>query len=194
MSFAARARLWSDVTHLPVTPLQPISRDPLADMMHRHALLSQSDDFYRGAFGGRTPTFEERLAFVEQAIQRMNSQQIWENDVYHVEVVLHPPFIHLDIRRKDGQPGRSWRDFQQIKNQLVGPAHEAVELFPAEDRLVDTAHQYHLWVHGDPSYRFGFGFPNRCVLREPIRVEMNRGFHASVPATMDSFAALASAQ
>lgn len=155
-------------------------------MMHRHALLSQSDDFYRGAFGGRAPTFEERLVFVEQAVRRMDALQIWENDVYVVEVVAHPPFVHLDIRRKDGQPGRNWREFQQIKNQLVGSGHEAVELFPAEDRLVDTAHQYHLWVHSDPNFRFPFGFPNRCVLQEPIRVETGDGFRASTPATIST--------
>jgi hypothetical protein len=34
-----------------------------------------------------------------------------------------------------------WRDLQRIKNQLVGPECEAVELYPAESRKVDTANQ-----------------------------------------------------
>jgi hypothetical protein len=39
-----------------------------------------------------------------------------------------------------------WRDLQAIKNQLCGDEAEAIQLFPAESRVVDTANQYHLWV------------------------------------------------
>lgn len=66
------------------------------------------------------------------------------------------PMIHLSIKRIDKEPIRDWRDFQRIKNELAGPQAEAVEIFPAEARLVDGANQYHLWVFH--SYRFPFGF------------------------------------
>jgi hypothetical protein len=56
-----------------------------------------------------------------------------------------------------------WRDLQRIKNELVGPECEAVELYPAESRLVDTANQYHLWADADPTYRFGLGFNMRLT-------------------------------
>ena len=104
-------------------------------------------------------------------MQRGTPNQVWENELYRVRVFHKPPFVHLDITAKDEQPCKNWRHFQEIKNQLVGPECEAVELFPAEDRLVDTSNQYHLWVMNDPCYRFPFGFHDRFVLAEPIRVE-----------------------
>lgn len=156
-----------------MTPFTPAVRNPVEDMIKRQALLNQSDDFFRGLCGGRTPSFAEKLMWVEQSMQFAQPQQTWENDIYYVRVYQHPPFIQLDISRKDEQPCENWRHFQQIKNELVGPEHEAVELYPAESRLVDTANQYHLWVVTDPRYRFQFGFQHRLVLSEPIRVECN---------------------
>jgi hypothetical protein len=44
-----------------------------------------------------------------------------------------------------------WRHKQYIKNQLAGPEEEAVEIFPAESRLIDGANQFHLWgAFGSP--------------------------------------------
>ncbi len=53
---------------------------------------------------------------------------------------------HLSIKRHDRQPMHDWRDLQMIKTVLCGPESEAMEVYPAESRLVDTANQYHLWV------------------------------------------------
>ena len=71
--------------------------------------------------------------------------------------------VHLNIRRVDGYPGRDWRHFQAIKNQLVGRECEAVELYPAESRLTDTSNKYHLFCVADPTFRFPFGFETRDV-------------------------------
>lgn len=67
--------------------------------------------------------------------------------------------VHLTIRAVDGSPRHDWRDFQRIKNELVGEEAEAVELYPAESRVVDTANHYHLWVF--PEHRFPFGMEQR---------------------------------
>lgn len=71
--------------------------------------------------------------------------------------------VHLSIKRNDRKPMRDWRDLQRIKNELVGYECEAVELFPADSRLVDTANQYHLWCIPMPGVRFPFGFDYRAV-------------------------------
>lgn len=60
---------------------------------------------------------------------------------------------HLSIRRNDNQPMRDWRELQRIKNELTHPEADAVELFPAESRKVDTANQFHLWVFMDDAER-----------------------------------------
>jgi len=69
--------------------------------------------------------------------------------------------VWLSIKGRANEPIRDWRDFQRIKNELVGEEDEAVELYPAESRLVDCANQYHLWCF--PGYRFPFGFGERYV-------------------------------
>lgn len=139
-------------------------------MLKREILLSQPPELFAPLFNGRNPTLQEKVHCIEVALQRMNSINVWENDTYTVRINNEPPFIHLSIARHDGQAGENWRDFQQIKNELVGSEYEAVELFPAESRLVDTANQYHLWVHADPNFRFPLGFSQRFVLDEAIRM------------------------
>ena len=86
------------------------------------------------------------------------NDEIWVNDIYQVNVLRRKDITHLSIKRRDKSVCKDWRHFQLIKNQLVGEENEAVELYPAESRLVDTANQYHLWVINDPGYRFPFGF------------------------------------
>jgi hypothetical protein len=100
--------------------------------------------------------------------QQMNDNDVWLNDTYQVNVTRTKgepcDLLHLSIKRIDKQPIRAWRDLQQIKNEIVGPEYEGVELFPAESRLADSANQYHIWVIDDPTYRFPFGFQERFVL------------------------------
>lgn len=82
--------------------------------------------------------------------------QMWANDRYTVILTAASgePVDRLDldgalwlsIRRNDRKAAVDWRDFQRIKNEVVGPEREAFELYPAESRIVDTANQYHLWV------------------------------------------------
>jgi hypothetical protein len=98
----------------------------------------------------------------------LRNESIFVNETYQVNVRRantldgFPPMVHLSIKRLDKQVIRDWREFQAIKNALVGKDAEAVELYPAEDRLVDTANQYHLWCL-PPGQRFPFGFLERVV-------------------------------
>lgn len=91
--------------------------------------------------------------------------EYWINDLYQVELrrIEEEQSVWLCIRRRDGYPGRDWRHFQQIKNELVGEECEAVELYPAESRLVDTSNKYHLFCSTDPTFRFPFGYRQRDV-------------------------------
>lgn len=97
--------------------------------------------------------------------------ELWINDLYQVKVRRGlngrgspgEDSVHLNIRRRDGWPGRDWRHFQQIKNELVGPECEGVELYPAESRLTDTSNKYHIYCCTDPTFRFPFGFEDRDV-------------------------------
>jgi hypothetical protein len=154
-----------------MTPFVRIEREAAMSMEQRLALLQQPDDFFKRFFEGRLPSIEEKMMCVEQMVQRMAYPHIFRNNLYHVEIMPGQPFIHVDISRHDRGSCKNWRHFQQIKNELIGPEHEAIELFPAESRLVDAGNEYHLWVHATPQYRFPLGFPARLVLEEPVLYE-----------------------
>ena len=100
------------------------------------------------------------------------------NDKYQVAVRdLENGWVHLSIRNLDGSARHDWREFQQIKNELVGPEHEAIELYPAESRLVDNANQFHLWCIAETNIRFPIGWPDRMVSEQAIGNGQQRPFN-----------------
>lgn len=119
-------------------------------------------------------------AELQAMYERLAKDEVYINDVYQVNIHAAdiaplplsgerwPPMVHLSIKRRDKAPIHDWRDLQEIKNMLVGPEHEAVELYPAATRVVDTSNQYHLWVFRDPAHRFPFGF----MPSAPIQVDL----------------------
>ena len=64
-------------------------------------------------------------------------------------------YAQISYHRRDRAPIRDWRVGQRIKNQLCGPEWEAIELYPAESRTVDTANEYHMWAM-EGQFPFGF--------------------------------------
>ena len=108
---------------------------------------------------------------------------VYLNSRYQVSVTPRPykdkswpDMIELSIKRLDKDAIHDWRDLQRIKNELVGPENEAVELYPAESRLMDTANQYYLFVLADPKARFPFGFQERLVVAESYGNSRQRPF------------------
>lgn len=97
---------------------------------------------------------------------------VFLNSRYQVSVRMYNPIeifgriIWLSIKRIDKRPIHDWRDLQRIKNELIGEEYEAVEIYPAESRLHDTANQYHLWVFAD-GYKLPIGFAERQVTETP---------------------------
>ena len=78
----------------------------------------------------------------------------WSNSRYQVVMYLMPPAPHrgdlpcaqLSIKRHDREQVTDWRDLQRIKDEILGTEVEAVQMFPAQSRMLDTANQYHLWA------------------------------------------------
>lgn len=92
-------------------------------------------------------------------------QLVYHNNRYHVfyrkhtvEGVPHD-IIHLSIKNNDRSARHDWRDFQRIKNEIVGPQREMVELYPREANKVDLSNQYHLWGYDtdEPFFSGGGG-------------------------------------
>jgi hypothetical protein len=115
----------------------------------------------------RTPwtPFKEaalRMDVPEQA----RPHHVFINSIYQVSVWYERSDVfgdiaHLSIKTHDKQARHDWRELQRIKNELCGDEAEAVELYPAESRMVDTANQYHLFVFKD--YKVPLGFMERLV-------------------------------
>jgi len=104
-------------------------------------------------------------------------EEIWSNDKYCVHVnrglkLLEQPkneepvlLTHLSIKsHRNSAEDHDWRDYQEIKNQLVGEENEGFELYPRESRLVDTCNQFHMFVFEDPKHGMPIGFFERCVI------------------------------
>jgi len=79
---------------------------------------------------------------------------------------------YLSIKRNDKEPIHDWRELQEIKNQICGEESEAIEIYPAESRLMDTANHYHLWVF-PKGIRVPVGFNVRSVIDEELTGENN---------------------
>ncbi len=87
--------------------------------------------------------------------------RLYYNSIYEVIVrpaIAPPGWTHLTIRRRDGGTTIPWLHKQMIKDQLVGEECEAVELFPAQSRMLDLADAYHLWCNPDTTERLPIGY------------------------------------
>ena len=93
---------------------------------------------------------------------------LFHNNRYHVFIrklrnpqADGPDIVHLSIRDNQRTAKHDWRDFQRIKNEILGPEIELVEIYPRESQLVDTSNQFHL-----------FGF----LTDEPVFTKMGLGW------------------
>ncbi len=104
--------------------------------------------------------------------------EVYVNDIYQVnvqrnkqadymvrEASMKGKMTYLSIKRLDKKSIHDWRHLQEIKNELCGEDCEAIEIYPVEKRLVDTANQYHLFVF-PKGYYIGFGWTHRSVMTE----------------------------
>lgn len=107
-----------------------------------------------------------------EPLPQLPEDRIFINSRYQVNIRMGEApapfgvFIQLSIKTRDKAAYHDWRDFQRIKNELVGSHFEAVELYPSEKRLVDTANQFYVFVFPElqfPSNQFPFGFRDRLV-------------------------------
>lgn len=139
----------------------------------------------RAAAGGQDLTEAEFIAHIEKIIGDELNCPVFVNDTYQVSIRKvqptgepdsWPDMLHLSIKRIDKETIHDWRELQTIKNELVGPEHEAIELYPAESRRVDSANQYHLFVLMKEGLQFPIGWKQRLVSDEMLAGSKQRSF------------------
>jgi hypothetical protein len=166
-----------------VKPLVPatVPESEIVGTARGWLLLWEQGDLNTRLIVGAVTDHNEVLAILTDYCRKSMEGSVWINDKYQVvRREIAGGMVHLSIRRRDRSADHDWRDYQQIKNQLVGPECEAVELYPAESRLVDNANQYHLWAVLDPAYRFPIGWKERMVSNNAIGKSEQRPFEAAV--------------
>jgi hypothetical protein len=109
----------------------------------------------------------EKCEVPQSLPQDQRPHEQWKNSIYDVSVWFEPSaafkdhVAHLVITTHDKQVRHDWREMQWIKNEICGAESEAVELFPAESRLVDTQNEYHLYVFH--TFKLPLGLTTRMV-------------------------------
>jgi hypothetical protein len=127
---------------------------------------SVSPEVMLDKFGG---TWEEAIRRSLQAL----SDDVFVSSTFQVAVSRPffprddrwPNMLHLSITRLDQAPIHDWGALQRIKNIIVGPEFEAIEVYPAESRKVDMGNNYHLWVF-PLGYQVPIGWETRMVKGE----------------------------
>ena len=70
----------------------------------------------------------------------------WESDLYNVYAFLDNGTIRLDIEKKDKKDGIKWEELQQIKSDCGFGEFDAVELYPSNKDVINTANWRHLYI------------------------------------------------
>jgi hypothetical protein len=129
----------------------------------------------------RQPRSERWQSLVRQADKMPDGAEIWENARYRVTARRHVdgwpfgggPWVQVGISLLDGSARHDWREFQRIKNDVVGPEWEAIELYPAESRLLDPSNYYLLWCA--PAIALGM-YEGRTVSTPEMCIAPQRGW------------------
>ena len=117
----------------------------------------------------------ESLAKLVEARVKHPDEKTFTNNRYQVSREPVPPERHgfgdydliwLSIKSRDKSARHDWREFQRIKNELAGADWEAVEIYPSEDRLVDSCNQFHLWCFPPEAGQFPLGWYSRFAMEE----------------------------
>jgi hypothetical protein len=74
-----------------------------------------------------------------------------------------PDIVYLFLQRLDRSALIPYRDRMRVKDELIHPECEGIELLPARSRVILPMEGCALWVIDDPTFRMAFGFGKRAV-------------------------------
>ncbi len=94
--------------------------------------------------------WEDKSDTVDHPLAPPNLIMAWCNNRFAVQKFYRDGFTWLSIRKHvEGAKEPSWSELQRIKNELVGPERQAVQVYPRHSDLVDQADMYHLWLYDE---------------------------------------------
>lgn len=86
----------------------------------------------------------EAVEQVRATVRDLEQDALFKSSLYQV-MVRERDGLHVTVKRLDREPIFERDDLIEIGRQFMPTDAIAVELYPAESRIVDTANQYHLF-------------------------------------------------
>ena len=107
----------------------------------------------------------------EEAESERPRERVYVNSRFQVHITPRASdemgrFNHVSFKSIDRTARHDWRDIQRMKNELLGEDVEALEVYPAEDRLHDTCNQFHIYAF-EPGRTIPLGWTGRVVGETP---------------------------
>lgn len=89
-------------------------------------------------------TRRQAIEQVRATVRDLEQDALFKSSLYQV-MVRDRDGLHVTVKRLDREPIFERDDLVEIGRQFVPDGAIAVELYPADSRVVDTANQYHLF-------------------------------------------------
>ena len=70
----------------------------------------------------------------------------WRSDTYEVAAFQDQNAVRLDIARIDEKDGITWDELQRIKSECGYGDNDAIEFYPKDSNVINTANIRHLYV------------------------------------------------
>lgn len=110
-------------------------------------------------------------------LPEVDGETYWQNSFYLVFRKELEPELGLDgsvlltLKRRDGKAIREWKHLQRVKNELVDPEREAVDIFPPQSMVTSMGNEHNLFV-------VPVGVSSIFVFEEKLRAEGLHGYGA----------------
>jgi len=75
---------------------------------------------------------------------------VWEDENYLAAGFADQGTLRLDIQRKDEKDGITWDELQRIKNACGFEDKDAIEFYPKQSDVINTANFRHLYIYDTP--------------------------------------------
>lgn len=93
----------------------------------------------------------EALRDADRLLLRLQREKIWVSPLYQVHVADEGGVLHYNLKRRDREPLMSRAHLVDIAQHFCKDRQRVpVEIYPAQQHVVDMANQYHIWA---PSIR-----------------------------------------
>ena len=131
--------------------------------MNKWIKMMKRDEWYK-----TTKEVDNSTWIQKGVLKALGNNPRYINNLYSATVYPHKwnndfDIFEVSIARRDQSHIHDWRHIQQIKNDIFGDEAEAIELYPAESRLVDAANTFWIYVFPSELGRLPFGMSERAV-------------------------------